>query len=170
MVHAFVCSRIDYCHSLLIGLPKLLLSPLQSVLNAAARLIARLPRFSHIFTFMTDQLHWLPLTVRIRCKLLFLTYKVLLGQAPKYLCELFLRPVSATSSRPLRSLGRFDLLVPWSRTVTAQHHAYASVGPLFWNGLPPLTRSLILAGGATVSARCLQTFLFSWDTPHWERL
>src|SRR6218665_2563109 len=49
MVHAFVCSRIDYCNSLLIGLPKSRLAPLQSVLNAAARLIARIPRFSYIY-------------------------------------------------------------------------------------------------------------------------
>src|SRR6218665_1644255 len=61
LVHAFVCSRIDYCNSLLIGLPKSRLAPL-SVLNAAARLIARIPRFSHISTFMTEQLHWLPQT------------------------------------------------------------------------------------------------------------
>src|SRR6218665_2308502 len=51
MVHAFVCSRIDYCNSLLIGLPKSRLAPLQSVLNVAARLIARIPRFSHIIYF-----------------------------------------------------------------------------------------------------------------------
>src|SRR6218665_2847681 len=38
IVHAFVCSRIDYCNSLLVGLPKVRLSPIQSVLNAAARL------------------------------------------------------------------------------------------------------------------------------------
>src|SRR6218665_2999507 len=30
IVHAFVCSRIDYCNSLLIGLPKTQLSPLQT--------------------------------------------------------------------------------------------------------------------------------------------
>ena len=36
IVHAFICSRIDYCNSLFIGLPKVRLSPLQSVLNAAA--------------------------------------------------------------------------------------------------------------------------------------
>src|SRR6218665_2318694 len=69
MVHAFVCSRIDYCNSLLIGLPKSRLAPLQSVLNAAARLIARIPRFSHISTFMTEQLHWLPLSSRIHFKI-----------------------------------------------------------------------------------------------------
>src|SRR6218665_416837 len=40
IVHAFVCSRIDYCNSLVVGLPKVRLSPIQSVLNAAARLIA----------------------------------------------------------------------------------------------------------------------------------
>src|SRR6218665_2599292 len=61
IVHAFVCSRIDYCNSLLICLPKVRLSPIQSVLNAAARLVGRLPRTSHISAFMFDHLHWLPL-------------------------------------------------------------------------------------------------------------
>src|SRR6218665_3972465 len=60
IVHAFVCSRIDYCNSLLIGLPKTRLSPLQTVLNAAARLIARLPRYSHISYYIKEHLHWLP--------------------------------------------------------------------------------------------------------------
>src|SRR6218665_1656985 len=34
--------------------------PIQSVLNAAARLIARLPKFSHISS-LVNQLHWLGL-------------------------------------------------------------------------------------------------------------
>ena len=108
IVHAFVCSRIDYCNSLLVGLPKVRLSPLQSVLNAAARLIARLPRFSHISTFMAEQLHWLPLSVRIQFKVLILMLKSQLGLAPKYLCHQILRPLSATSKRPLRSSDRLD--------------------------------------------------------------
>src|SRR6218665_487593 len=37
IVHAFIGSRIDYCNSLLMGLPKSRPSTLQSVLNAAAR-------------------------------------------------------------------------------------------------------------------------------------
>src|SRR6218665_1590163 len=40
MVHAFVCFMVDYCNSLLIGLIKSRLDPLQSDLNAAACLIA----------------------------------------------------------------------------------------------------------------------------------
>ena len=169
MVHAFVCTRIDYCNSLLAGLPKCRLSPLQSVLNAAARLIARLPRFSHISTFMTEHLHWLPLIARIRFKILFLTSRVLLGLAPRYLCDSIRRPLSAASGRSLRSLDRHDLLVPRSRTATAQHRAYASVGPMLWNDLPSTIRSVILTGGISASSRCLKTFLFSQSSSHWER-
>jgi len=46
IVHAFVCSRIDYCNSLLIGLLKTRLSLFQTVLIAAAQLRARLPRYT----------------------------------------------------------------------------------------------------------------------------
>jgi hypothetical protein len=160
IVHAFICSRIDYCNSLLIGLPQLHLAPLQSVLNAAARLIARLPRFSHISTYMTEQLHWLPLSARIHFKILFLIRKALLGQAPFYLCEFIRRPISVASLRPLRSLDRLDLWLPRSRTTMAQQRAFARVGPLLWNYLPPATRSTILSQGLAASVRCLKSHLF----------
>src|SRR5678816_302024 len=87
-----------------------------------------------------------------------------------YLCDLMRRPISATSGRPLRSFDHHDLLVPRSRTATAQHRAYASVGPLPWNDLPALTRAVMLSGGTTVSARSLKTFLFSRSPSHWKRL
>src|SRR6218665_946190 len=97
MVHAFVCSRIDYCNFLLIGLPKSRLAPLQSVLNSASRLIARIPRFSHTSTFMTEQLHWLLLSARIHFKIIFLVYKAFLGLAPRCLCKLIMRRVCGHS-------------------------------------------------------------------------
>src|SRR6218665_1720091 len=97
MVHAFVCFRINYCNSLLISLPKSRLATLQSVLNAAARLIARIPRFSRISTFMTEQFHWLPLSARIHFKIIFLVYKAFLGLASSYLCKVIMRPLSAIS-------------------------------------------------------------------------
>src|SRR5688572_33408834 len=109
---------------------------------------------------MTEDLHWLPLTTRIQFKILFLTCKTFLGQAPRYLCDPMRRPISATSGRPLRSFDHHDLLVPWSRTATAQHRAYASVGPLLWNDLPALTRAVMLSGGTTVSARSLNFSFF----------
>src|SRR2546428_11674236 len=100
-------------------------------------------------------------SARIQFKILFLTCKAFLGQTPLYLCDLIRRPISATSGRPLRSLDHHDLLVPRSRTSTAQHRAYASVGPLLWNEIPAITRALMLYGGTSVSARSPKTFLFS---------
>jgi len=118
---------------------------------------------------MSEQLHWLPLTARIQFKILFLTSRAFQGKAPRYLCDLICRPLSAASGRPLRSLDRHDLLVPRTRTSMAQHRAYASAGPSLWNDLPSQTRSQILTGGVSATSRCLKTFLFSRGPSHWER-
>src|SRR6218665_1838534 len=40
IVHGFVCSCTNYCNPLYLGSPKARLSPVQSILNAAARMIA----------------------------------------------------------------------------------------------------------------------------------
>src|SRR5688572_10468314 len=170
IVHAFICSRIDYCNSLFVGLPKVRLSPVQSVLNAAARLIARLPRFSHISSYMLEKLHWLPLTARIQLKVLVLVCRSYSGLAPKYLCCLVRRPISATSHRPLRSLDRLDLLVPRARTTMAKSRALAFIGPSLWNQHPSSTRSLMLSGGPRAAFRCLKTTLFARSLSHCERL
>ena len=42
-VHSLIVSKIDYCNSLLVGLPKVTLKKVQSILNRAARLIYSLP-------------------------------------------------------------------------------------------------------------------------------
>src|SRR6218665_3974459 len=90
---------------------KVRLSPLQSVLNTAARLIAPLPRIctSYITAFMFDHLRRLPLIARVQLKLLTLIFRSHIGQAPRYLRDLIRLPSSAISLRPLRSLGRHDL-------------------------------------------------------------
>jgi hypothetical protein len=160
IVHAFICSRVDYCNSLLLGLPMLRLNPLQSVLNAAARLIARIPRFSHISTYMIEVLHWLPITSRIQYKILLLVSKSRLGLAPKYLSDLMRQPLSATSARPLRSTGRLDLFVPRTRTTLTQRRAFAVTGPSAWNSLPPHLRTKLMMGISSTSTRLLKTFLF----------
>ena len=48
LVISLVLSRLDYCNSLLFGLPNTVLSRFQRIQNAAARLVLRLPRREHI--------------------------------------------------------------------------------------------------------------------------
>src|SRR6218665_985452 len=61
---SLVISRLDYCNSVLSGLPSSTLQPLSSVLHTAARLIKDLSPRDHI-TRTLKQLHWLPICARI---------------------------------------------------------------------------------------------------------
>ena len=100
------------------------------------------------------------LSARIHFKIIFLVYKAFLGLAPSYLCKLIMRPLSAISDRPLRSLVRNDLLVPRSRTSTSQQCDFASAGPLLWNCLPVKTSAQILSSSLSSTPRLLKSFLF----------
>src|SRR6218665_2437256 len=91
---AFICSRVDYCSAIYAGVELAHVDQLQSVLNAAARLIGGIPKFGHISEFIRAELHWLPMHRRIAFKILMLMRNCLAGQAPVYLRELCV-PVSS---------------------------------------------------------------------------
>jgi len=84
MVVALLYSRLDYGNGVLVGLPVYLMRQLQSVLNAAARLIFRLKTSDHITDALVS-LHWLRAPERIQYKLAVMAFKVLQGRAPSYL-------------------------------------------------------------------------------------
>ena len=101
LVQAFVSSRLDYCNAILHGLPEKLMRRLQSMQNAAARMITSARRRDYI-TPILRQLHWLPVRQRVDFKIAVLVFQCLTGHAPAYLaddCQL----AADTSARRLRS-------------------------------------------------------------------
>ena len=121
LVHAFVSSKIDYCNSLLYGLPKRLQDKLQRVLNCAARVVSRVGKYDHITPILAN-LHWLPIPQRIEFKIVLMVFKALHGLAPGYLRELL---VCHEAPRSLRSNDQALLQVP--RTKLKNH---METGPL----------------------------------------
>jgi hypothetical protein len=57
LVHALVNSRLDYCNSLLSGITDQLLSQLQSVLRASARLVLQRRKFDPVSNDIREKLH-----------------------------------------------------------------------------------------------------------------
>ena len=87
LVHAFISSKLDFMNSILVNIPDCHLRRLQAIQNTAARIVTRTERIDHI-TPVLITFHWLPIKYRIIYKKCLLTFKVISGTAPKYLCNL----------------------------------------------------------------------------------
>ena len=134
LVVALVVNRLDYGNSVLVCLPAYLVHQLQSVLNAAARLIFRMRSSDHI-TDALSSLHWLRVPERVKFKIAVLAYKVLHGSAPRYLGPLT-RVADLPGRHGLRSADTNELFVPAYKLSTVGSRAFPVAAAKVWNDLP----------------------------------
>ncbi len=119
------------------GISATSLARLQSVQNAAARLLKRVKKYDSISPVLAN-LSWLPVCFRVKYKIWIVVYKSLNNQAPLYLTNLL---IPYNPPRALRSENDKLLVVP--RTIRHQKgdKAFAVMGPRLWNELPLYIRS-----------------------------
>ena len=137
VVHALVTSRLDYCNSLLYGIPMKLIAKLQRVQNVAARIVTGTRKGDHI-TPVLYTLHWLPVKCRVEYKIGLLVLKCLHGMAPTYLSDVL---QAYTPTRSLRSASKGLLQVPKFRLSTFGERSFASFAPRLWKELPVQLRN-----------------------------
>jgi len=123
--------KIDYFNPLLLNLPATQTNHLQLILNSAACAVAKTPKFHHI-TLILKYLHWLKINVRIKYKVLYLTYKSLKTGQPSYLHSLL--------SFPSHCCTRSSSLVTLRPSLTSHlkiaNRSYYHSAPVLWNNLP----------------------------------
>jgi len=132
-----------------------LMSWLQSVQNAGARLVSGPQRYDHI-TPVLQELHWLPVLRRVDFKMATLVYLSLSGMAPPYL---------AADCQLVSDEGRHQLCSATSKTCVVRRtcssygdRCFAAAGPRLWNSLPAHLRQTDI--NFEQLKRQLKTFLF----------
>ena len=160
MLRSLVINKLDSCGSVMAGAPDVLLHRLQSVLNAAVRLVFSARKFDHT-TPLLRELHWLKVPERVKFRLCVLTYRCLNGTAPHYLAET-IHPVSSRGSRHLRSAYTSTLLVPSTRRSTLGDRSFPVAAARAWNALPRHVRN---AASLPAFRRELKSVLFRSSFP-----
>ena len=154
LIHAFITSRLDFCNSLFVGLPKIALSRLQKIHNCAAKVISRKSKYDHV-TPILKQLHWLPVEARIQFKILMFVHKCIYKVAPNYLFAVIQQREFIRNTR----LSRYITLIePRTKGKTYSNRAFGVAGPNLWNSLPFSIREI---QDFNVYKATLKTYLFS---------
>ena len=102
MVQALILSRLDYCNSLLVGIPHCHLSHLQHIQNMACRVMCNLRKYAHVTASLKTE-HWIRVRECISYKIASLVHQCKMGSAPQYLVDLLPTAIHNCSLRSLTS-------------------------------------------------------------------
>ena len=153
---SFIIARVDYCNSLLAGLP-VWCDRIQTVLKNAARLVFGGSQRDHATPVLRDRLHWLHTPQRIQFKVALLVYKAINNLPPDYI-TIYCRSSSTNDRRStLRSADKVILIESKTRTEFGKK-LFSYAGPHQWNQLPLCVRQ---SPSVDIFKTWLKTYLFS---------
>ena len=135
------------------GLPLCEINKLQRVQNIAAKLV---PNASDNSWSCLKQLHWLPIHLRIKHKVLTLLYKSIHGEPPTYLADLIQKEIRNQAGLRSENVTQ-RLSVPFTRRKTFASRSYSVVAPMWWNDIPNFIKS---ADSTDIFKAQLKTFLY----------
>ena len=131
LVNSFIISKVDYCNSILAGVPPCQISCMQAILNSAARLIYGRHRYYHATDLIRDRLHWLPIQHRVCFKCAMLVYRTQYCIAPSYIARFCVKQPVVERRYELRSAA------PSQHAMKTQFggHSFTVAGLSIWNSL-----------------------------------
>ena len=145
LVKQLVISKLDYCNSLYMNLPKTRLNKLKSILNGAIRLIYDIKDRTEDLVPYYKKAHILPIDQRIFFKVCLLTHKAIHGSSPDYIRELIEIDALSSDSTNTRSKvvgDRFRLKIPRMTKNKVDERRFSNFSPTAWNSLPFSVRSI----------------------------
>ena len=138
-------SYLDYCNSVLVGLPDVNISKMQHIQNIAARMVVlnNVAMKGSNSRSILAKLHWLLIHRRIEYKILTLVLKCLSSGVPEYLNKLLTEYPYAERRQGLRSQHQERRLVePKTKLKIFAARSFSCAGPKWWNRLPNALKTI----------------------------